>query len=138
MFKPRISTQSEYEFVSIDELVPNNHLLRLIDKYIDLSFLLENVRLYSSDENGRPTDPTILFKMMFIGYIYGIRSERQLQREIEMNVSKSGKMLYKFRKEKIERSFTDSGRAARALLLSVTRFKKKQANRLSLRQPTKI
>ncbi|MGF6949244.1 hypothetical protein QF028_001749 [Neobacillus sp. B4I6] len=32
MFKPRVSTQSEYEFVSIDELVPNNHLLRLIDK----------------------------------------------------------------------------------------------------------
>ncbi|MGF6951144.1 hypothetical protein QF028_003649 [Neobacillus sp. B4I6] len=41
MFKPRVSTQSEYEFVSIDELVPDNHLLRLIDKYIDLSFLLE-------------------------------------------------------------------------------------------------
>jgi hypothetical protein len=33
MFKPRVSTQSEYEFVSIDELVPDNHLLRLIDKY---------------------------------------------------------------------------------------------------------
>jgi transposase len=132
MFKPRISTQSEYEFVSIDELVPNNHLLRLIDKYIDLSFLLEKVRLYSSDENGRPTDPTILFKMMFIGYIYGIRSERQLQREIEMNVSKSGKMLYKFRKKKIERSFADLGRAAWASLLSVTRFKKKASEQALL------
>ena len=86
-FKPRVSTQSEYEFVSIDELVPDNHLLRLIDKYIDLSFLLEKVRPYYSDDNGRPSDPTILFKMMFIGYIYGIRSERQLQREIEMNVA---------------------------------------------------
>src|SRR4051794_13622597 len=87
MFKPRVSTQSEYEFVSIDELVPDHHLLRLIDKYIDLSFLLEKVRPYYSDDNGRPSDPTILFKMMFIGYIYGIRSERQLQREIEMNVA---------------------------------------------------
>jgi transposase len=87
MFKPRVSTQSEYEFVSIDELVPDNHLLRLIDKYIDLSFLIEKVRPYYSDDNGRPSDPTILFKMMFIGYIYGIRSERQLQREIEMNVA---------------------------------------------------
>ncbi|WP_374103830.1 transposase [Bacillus sp. ISL-7] len=83
MFKPRVSTQSEYEFVSIDELVPDNHLLRLIDKYIDLSFLFEKVRPYYSDDNGRPSNPTILFKMMFIGYIYGIRSERQLQREIE-------------------------------------------------------
>ncbi|MBT2736471.1 hypothetical protein J7E66_17250, partial [Bacillus sp. ISL-7] len=46
---PRVSTQSEYEFVSIDELVPDNHLLRLIDKYIDLSFLLEKVRPYYSE-----------------------------------------------------------------------------------------
>ena len=43
MFKPKESSQSEYEFVSINELVPDDHLLRLIDKYIDFSFLLENV-----------------------------------------------------------------------------------------------
>jgi transposase len=59
----------------------------LIDKYIDFSFLLEKVRPYYSDDNGRPTDPLILFKMMFIGYIYGIRSERQLEREIRTNVA---------------------------------------------------
>ena len=82
MFKPKESSQSEYEFVSIDELAPDDHLLRLIDKYINFSFLLEKVRPYYSDDNGRPTNPLILFKMMFIGYIYGIRSERQLEREI--------------------------------------------------------
>jgi hypothetical protein len=43
MFKPRESSQSEYEFLSFDELVPDDHLLRLIDKYIDFSFLLEKV-----------------------------------------------------------------------------------------------
>jgi transposase len=59
----------------------------LIDKYINFSFLLEKIRLYYSDDNGRPTDPLILFKMMFIGYIYGIRSERQLEREIRINVA---------------------------------------------------
>ncbi len=126
------------KFVSIDELVPDNHLLRLIDKNIDFSFLLEKVRPFYSEDNGRPSDPLILFKMMFIGYLFGIRSERQLEREIKMNIayrwfsknkvkvttrnvweehkekvrlnrlSKSGKMLYKFRKEKIERSFADS------------------------------
>jgi transposase len=87
MFKPRVSSQNEFEFVSIDELVPDNHLLRLIDKHIDFSFLLTKVRPYYSDDNGRPSDPLILFKMMFIGYFYGIRSERQLQREIEVNVA---------------------------------------------------
>jgi hypothetical protein len=49
MFKPKESSQSEYEFVSIDELVPDDHLLRLIDKYIDFSFLPEKVRPYYSD-----------------------------------------------------------------------------------------
>ncbi|MDQ0200185.1 hypothetical protein [Neobacillus ginsengisoli] len=53
MFKPKESSQSECEFVSIDELVPDDHLLRLIDKYIDFSFLLKKVRPYYSDDNGR-------------------------------------------------------------------------------------
>jgi transposase len=71
MFKPKDYSQNEYEFVSIDELVPDDHLLHLIDKYIDFSFLLEKLRPYYSDDNGRPTDPLLLFKMMFIGYIHG-------------------------------------------------------------------
>jgi hypothetical protein len=45
MFKPKESSQSKYEFVSIDELAPDNHLLRLIDKYINFSFLLVKIRL---------------------------------------------------------------------------------------------
>jgi hypothetical protein len=64
MFKPNEFSQSEYEFVSIDELVPEDHLLRLIDKYIDYSFLLEKVRPFNSEDNGRTSDPLILFKMM--------------------------------------------------------------------------
>lgn len=87
MFKPKVSSQSEYEFVSIDELVPDNHLLGLIDKYIDFSFLLEKVRPFYSEDNGCPSDPLILFKMMFIGYLFGIRSERQLEREVKMNIA---------------------------------------------------
>ncbi|MET3697816.1 hypothetical protein ABID53_002176 [Bacillus oleivorans] len=43
MFKPKGSSQSEYEFVFIDEIVPDDHLLRLIEKYIDFSILLEKV-----------------------------------------------------------------------------------------------
>jgi hypothetical protein len=54
-FKPKESSQSEYESVSIDELVPDDHLLRLIDKYVDFSFLLEKVHPYSNG-NGRPSD----------------------------------------------------------------------------------
>ncbi|MCM3768871.1 transposase, partial [Neobacillus niacini] len=65
----------------------DDHLLRLIDKYVDFSFLLEKVRPFYSDDNGRPSDPLLLFKMMIIGYLFGIRSERQLEKEIKMNIA---------------------------------------------------
>ena len=76
------------EFVSIEELVPKDHLLRKIDKVIDFGFIREKVKdLYCAD-NGRPAiDPVVLFKMLFIGYLYGTRSERQLIRDIQVNVA---------------------------------------------------
>jgi len=65
--------------VAINQLVPKDHLLRKIYRAIDFSFIREKVaRLYCPD-NGRPTlDLEILFKILFIGYLVGIRSERQL------------------------------------------------------------
>ncbi|MDM3870393.1 transposase, partial [Porticoccus sp. W117] len=83
MLKDRPQTQSTMEFVSIDELVPADHLLRKIDKVIDFSFIHALVKdLYCAD-NGRPAlDPTLLFKLLFIGYVFGVRSERQLIREV--------------------------------------------------------
>ncbi len=76
------------EFVSIEELVPKDHLLRKIDKVIDFGFIRERVKdLYCAD-NGRPAiDPVVLFKMLFIGYLFGTRSERQLVRDIQVNVA---------------------------------------------------
>ncbi|NIK13489.1 IS1182 family transposase [Alkalibacillus almallahensis] len=88
MFKSNKERQMEIEMVTIDELVPENHLLRKIDQYIDFSFIPEKVRPYYSEDNGRPSlDPLVLFKMMFIGYFYGIRSERELERQIQTNVA---------------------------------------------------
>jgi hypothetical protein len=62
MFKPKKSNQSEYEFVSINELVPDDHLLRPIDKYIDFPFLLEKVRPFYSEDNGPHLIPFFFFK----------------------------------------------------------------------------
>lgn len=88
VFNTRKDMQNEVEFISIEDLVPQDHLLRKIDQYIDFSFILEKVRPYYCEDNGRPSlDPLILFKMMFIGYLYGIRSERQLEKEIQMNIA---------------------------------------------------
>ncbi|MHB9029770.1 MAG: IS1182 family transposase [Candidatus Latescibacterota bacterium] len=87
MIKP-VMRQVKLEFISIEEMVPKDHLLRKIDATIDFGFTKERLYpLYCAD-NGKPAiDPVVLFKMVFIGYLYGIRSERQLVRDIEVNVA---------------------------------------------------
>jgi transposase/ribulose bisphosphate carboxylase small subunit len=88
MLKKRIEKQSELEFVSIEELVPSDHLLRQISQTLDFEFIRDKVRDLYCPDNGRPAlDPVVLFKMLFLGYLFGIRSERQLVKEIEVNVA---------------------------------------------------
>ena len=73
--------------VSLDGLVPKDHLLRKIDAVIDFSFIHRVAGLYCPDNGRPPLDPTLMFKALFIGYLFGVRSERQLVREIEVNVA---------------------------------------------------
>ncbi|MFD1956560.1 IS1182 family transposase [Paenibacillus thailandensis] len=88
MLRSNRDKQQNYEFVTIEDLVPADHMLRKIDKYIDFSFIDEKVRHLYCQDNGRPAiDPLVLFKMIFLGYFYGIRSERQLEREIQTNIA---------------------------------------------------
>jgi len=88
MLKDRPQTQSSLEFVCIDELVPQDHLLRKVDKHIDFSFIHELVKDLYCQNNGRPAlDPTLMFKLLLLGYLFGVRSERQLIREVEVNVA---------------------------------------------------
>lgn len=88
MLREREGQQHEMELVTIESLVPADHLLRRIDGSIDLEFIRERVRhLYCAD-NGRPAlDPVVLFKLLLIGYLFGIRSERQLMREVQVNAA---------------------------------------------------
>lgn len=76
------------EFVHIGQLVPEDHILRKVDKFIDFEFIRAKVAHLYCPDNGRPAvDPVILFKMLFLGYLFGIRSERQLVRDIQVNVA---------------------------------------------------
>jgi transposase len=81
------SAQRQIHMLCIEELVPKNHLLREIDKAISFDFIYEDVKgLYKEAEWGNPgIDPVSLFKIVFIQYIYGIRSMRQTIKEIEVN-----------------------------------------------------
>lgn len=86
MLREKKLPQGEMEIVYLEDLVPQDHLLRRIDKYIDFSFIRKLTEGLYCPDNGRPAiDPEVLFKMMFIGYLYGIRSERELVRQIEVN-----------------------------------------------------
>ena len=70
MVNERKEAQSEIELVMLEELVPQDHLL-------DFSFIRDLTRDLYCHTNARPAvDPVVLFKVLFIGYLYGIRSER--------------------------------------------------------------
>ena len=75
-----------YEF-SIDDHVPQDHLLRSIDRFVDLS----DIRQYLADfysHTGRPSiDPELLIRMLLVGYCSGIRSERRLCEEVHLNLA---------------------------------------------------
>ena len=80
--------REQFVYACIDELVPQNHLLRKIDKVIDWSFIYDLVKEKYSPDRGRPSlDPVILIKIVLIQYLYGIRSMRQTIREIEVNLA---------------------------------------------------
>ena len=87
MTRNQINERDQLEMLSIEQLVPENHLVRKLDAAIDFSFiypLVEN--LYSAF--GRPSiDPVILFKITMIQYVFGIRSMRQTIKEIETNIA---------------------------------------------------
>ena len=88
MFTKHNGKQNKLEMVMLEELVPQDHLLRKIDSAIDFSFINRICEPYYCKDNGRPAvEPEALFRMMFIGYLYGIRSERRLLQEIEVNVA---------------------------------------------------
>ena len=88
MLREPAPRQHTLEMVILEDLVPTDHLLRKIDKYIDFEFIRDAVRHLYCDNNGRPAvDPVLLFKMLFIGYLFGVRSERQLVREVQVNVA---------------------------------------------------
>ena len=82
----RQSSQMEIAIVDLGEMVPKTHLLKKIESLVDFSFIYEKAEnLYSSQ--GRPSiDPVLLIKMLLIGYLFGIKSERRLEDEVSLNL----------------------------------------------------
>jgi transposase len=75
-----------YEF-SLDRHVPDTHLLRAIDHFVDLGGIRAHLAPFYSDM-GRPSiDPELLIRMLLVGYCFGIRSERRLCDEVHLNLA---------------------------------------------------
>src|SRR3954451_23865127 len=75
-----------YEF-SLERHVPETHLLRSIDRFVELGGLRDELAPFYS-EMGRPSiDPELLIRMLIVGYCFGIRSERRLCEEVHLNLA---------------------------------------------------
>jgi transposase len=75
-----------YEFC-LEEHVPASHMLRSIDRFVELSPVRAHLAPFYSS-TGRPSvDPELLMRMLIVGYCYGIRSERRLCEEVHLNLA---------------------------------------------------
>src|SRR5882757_9170695 len=88
MMGPRQVDQAPlfYEF-SLERHVPGAHLLRAIDRFVDLSDVRSHLAPFYST-TGRPSiDPELMIRMLLVGYCFGIRSEQRLCEEVHLNLA---------------------------------------------------
>lgn len=73
---------SMFYVFSLEAHVPDDHMLRAIDKFTDLGFVREHLKDHYS-HTGRPSiDPELMIRMLLVGYCFGVRSERRLCEEV--------------------------------------------------------
>ena len=88
MINMRKEEREQYEMICIEDLVPQEHILRKIDSAIDFTYIYELVGDMYCPDNGRPSiDPIVLFKMVLIQHLFGIPSLRKTAEEVRMNVA---------------------------------------------------
>jgi transposase len=87
MGERRVMQEALFYGFSLERHVPDNHLLRKIDRFVDLSEVRAHLEPYYS-EVGRPSiDPELMIRMLIVGYCFGIRSERRLCDEVHLNLA---------------------------------------------------
>jgi len=73
--------------MDLGELIPQNHLLKQINSLVRFDVIYETMAHYYS-QIGRPSiDPVCMVKMLLIGYLYGVKSERRLMEEVGYNLA---------------------------------------------------
>lgn len=88
MLTHKLGAQLKLHTVTIEDMVPQEHLVRKIDKLLDLDFVYDLVEALYCKNNGRPSiDPVVLVKFLLVGYLFGIPSERRIEQEIAVNMA---------------------------------------------------
>jgi len=94
------SALKQLEFTCIENLVPQDHLLRAVEKSIDFSFIYDEVKDLYSESQGRPSvDPVVLIKLLMLQALFGIRSMRQTVAEAQVNLAYRWFLGYGFGEE---------------------------------------
>jgi transposase len=84
----QVSQRVLFDTIDLESLIPDDHLLRRIDTTIDFDFIYEVTRdLYCADNGRNSIDPVLFFRMQLIGYLYGMKSDRELCREVHLNLA---------------------------------------------------
>ena len=88
MTRDAAKSRKQIEFLSLEQLVPEDHLVRKLENAIDWSFIYDLVEEKYSDSIGRPSlDPVMLIKLAVIQVMFGLRSMRQTTAEVAVNVA---------------------------------------------------
>jgi transposase len=87
MGERRVMQEALFYGFSLERHVPDNHLLRKIDRFVDLTELRTYLEPFYS-QTGRPSiDPELMMRMLIVGYCFGVRSERRLCDEVHLNLA---------------------------------------------------
>ena len=96
MKKQAIEGRNQFAILTIDDLVPKDHLVRKIDAAIQFDFIYPIVEFTYSTHGHPSIDPVVLIKLVFIQYLFGIRSMRQTIKDVETNVAYRWFLGYSF------------------------------------------
>ena len=87
MMNRQTNKQSSFQLLNIENMVAQDHFLRKLDAAISFDFVYDIVEPLYSTKGRRSIDPVVLVKMLLLGYLYGIDSERKLEENVNYNIA---------------------------------------------------
>jgi len=118
------ASQRIYYNINMDCLVPDDHFLKRLDSLVSFNFVRDITKDYYS-HTGKPSiDPVVLVKMLLVGYLFDIRSEKKLVEEITLNLAYRWYIGYDLDEEILDHSISPKARVRFGRKLFVEIFEK--------------